>query len=116
VVSTCCRIPDLKWDLAVLAGTVNAAQETYMNGPFGFGALLENHGQPRFVPIMCESLYCSMSILLTAVDRLWLSGYVDNKDLMKHAQVSNPACKTAIGAINNFLGSAVSISVPLNAA
>jgi hypothetical protein len=100
--------------LAVLADAAKAAQGAYMNGSLGFGALLESHDQPRFVPIMCESLYCSMSILLTAVDRLWLSGYVDNKVLMEHAQVFNTVCKTAIRAINNFLGAAVSISVPLN--
>jgi hypothetical protein len=56
-----------------------------------------------------------MDILLTAVGRLWLSGYVENKDLVKHVQALNAARKAAIGANKNFHTTAVSLSVALNA-
>ncbi|KAJ3010973.1 hypothetical protein NUW54_g2318 [Trametes sanguinea] len=118
-------------NLSALSATVQQAQSAYKNGEFMTGSFLENHDQPRFqsltqddalirnamtwpfvqdgVPIMYYGQEQSYGGGPDPANReaLWLSGYVEDKPLVKHVQAMNGARKAAISANSNYLTTAV---------
>ncbi|KAI0655767.1 glycoside hydrolase family 13 protein [Cubamyces menziesii] len=114
-------------NLSALAATVQQAQSSYKKGEFMTGSFLENHDQPRFpsltqdqalienamtwpfvqdgVPIMYYGQEQSYAGGPDPANReaLWLSGYVEDKPLVKQVQALNAARKAAISANSNFL-------------
>ncbi|OSC98372.1 glycoside hydrolase family 13 protein [Trametes coccinea BRFM310] len=118
-------------NLSALSATVQQAQSAYKNGEFMTGSFLENHDQPRFqsltqddalirnamtwpfvqdgVPIMYYGQEQSYGGGPDPANReaLWLSGYVEDKPLVKHVQALNGARKAAISANSNYLTTAV---------
>jgi len=114
-------------NLSVLADEVTTAQSKYKNGLFGTGAFLENHDQPRF-----QSLSTDMGRIKNAMafpfvhdgipilyygqeqgytgssdpanrEALWLSGYGEDKDLVKHVSALNAARKAAAATDSKFI-------------
>lgn len=114
-------------NLSALAEHIKTSQRTYKNGLFGTGAFLENHDQPRFQSLTTDVgrvknamafpfLHDGIPILYYGQEQgytggsdpdnreaLWLSGYVENKDLVNHVQALNMARKAAIAANGSFL-------------
>ncbi|KZT05143.1 glycoside hydrolase family 13 protein [Laetiporus sulphureus 93-53] len=114
-----------------LVDVVQSAQSSYKNGEFMAGSFLENQDNPRF-----QSLTTDQSLVKNAMawpfiqdgvpilyygqeqgytggndpynrEALWLSGYVEDKPLVKHVRTLNAARKAAINASSEFLYTAL---------
>jgi len=114
-------------NLSALAEQIKTSQSTYKNGLFGTGSFLENHDQPRFQSLTTDTgrvknamafpfIHDGIPILYYGQEQgytgggdpdnreaLWLSGYVENKDLVNHVKALNLARKAAISANSKFL-------------
>ncbi|KAI0640874.1 glycoside hydrolase family 13 protein [Trametes meyenii] len=117
-------------NLSALAATVQQGQSSYKNGQFMTGSFLENHDQPRFQSLTQDNALIKNAMTFTFVgdgvpvlyygqeqsyaggpdpanrEALWLSGYVEDKPLVKHVKALNAARKTAIAANSNFVTTA----------
>jgi len=118
-------------NLSALADHVTTSQSSYKNGLFGTGAFLENHDQPRFQSLSNDTGRIKNAIAFPFVhdgipilyygqeqgytgngdpnnrEALWLSGYEEDKDLVKHVKAVNFARKAAATSNSAFLTTAM---------
>ncbi|KAF9650224.1 glycoside hydrolase family 13 protein [Thelephora ganbajun] len=118
-------------NLSSLARVITTSQSAYKNGLFGTASFLENHDQPRFPSLTNDTARLRNAITFPFVhdgipivyygqeqgyaggpdpanrEALWFSGYVQDKDLVKHIKTLNGARKAAITANSQFLSTAV---------
>jgi len=119
-------------NLSALAKVITTSQGAYKNGLFGTGAFLENHDQPRFPSLSTDPARLKNAIAFPFIhdgipivyygqeqgyaggpdpanrEALWLSGYAQDKDLVRHIKTLNGARKAAIAANSQFISTAMS--------
>ncbi|OSX57023.1 glycoside hydrolase family 13 protein [Postia placenta MAD-698-R-SB12] len=113
--------------LSNLVSWVQQSQSTYKNGEFMTGSFLENQDNPRFQSVQTDQALVSNAISWPFIqdgipilyygqeqgytgsndpynrEALWLSGYVEDKPLVKLVRTLNAARKAAIAASSDYL-------------